>query len=78
MRVSDGSSYRLYDYELVELNKDVSFLLLLPPIETFLTDVEGSLDVYRADPICFPISRAFVCSRGLGLKSSDPLSAQRG
>ena len=29
----EGRNFRLYDLEILELNSDVSFLLVLPPVE---------------------------------------------
>jgi hypothetical protein len=55
--IHDGPRYRLYDFELIELNKDVTFILLLSPIESFLADVEGSVDAYRSSATLAPISK---------------------
>jgi len=30
----EGRDFRLYDLEVLELNSDVSFLLVLPPVES--------------------------------------------
>ena len=40
----DANKFRLYDVEVVELDRDVALLLLLPPAEGFLTNAAGSLN----------------------------------
>jgi hypothetical protein len=60
LSIADGPKYRLYSFELIELNKDVSFILLLPPVESFLADVEGSIDTYRSSATLMPISKRSI------------------
>ncbi len=39
----DMGQYRFYDGEIVELDKNVAFLLLLPPVSKFLQNASGSI-----------------------------------
>ena len=46
-----GVSHRLYDLEVIELSEDVSFLLLLPPIES-VCSVPGHNEDITDQPDC--------------------------
>ncbi len=60
--ISDEAAikYRLYDGEIIELNKDVSFILLLPPQDQFMSEVAGSVDRHGLMQDCTALAKPFV------------------
>ena len=59
MGVADESQWRLYPKEVVEISKDISYILLAPPSDQYLAHVDGSLDAYMRHDTCVPISKKY-------------------
>ena len=51
----EGRDYRLYDLEVLELSNDVSFLLVLPPVESVCNSPFDGLDQQSHEGTYVPV-----------------------
>jgi len=57
----EGRDFRLYDLEVLELNSDVSFLLVLPPAESVCNSPFDGLDHESHDCTYVPVQAFEMC-----------------
>jgi hypothetical protein len=72
--LADNGTYRVYDREVIELNKDVSVILLMANSDDFVAASEPTAALPPLNPALMHISKRYTSRSSLSMSSTGPLA----